>query len=76
MLFEDFFNQSRHLYTVATIGFGKKEVNKSFSSRESATRFMYKLCDKNSLHIVEVWDDGHYKTYRCANGVNFYINRL
>lgn len=54
MLFEDFFNQSRHLYTVATTGFGKKEVNKSFSSRESATRFMYKLCDKNSLHIVEV----------------------
>ena len=61
-------------YTVAVIGLSSKH-NRVFSTRNAANDYMYKLCQKYGLKINEVWDDKHDKTYRCNNGVTFYIHR-
>lgn len=70
-----FMRNSAHSYTLATTGL-KKDVSRIFSSREEANKFMYKLCGKFGLHVEEVYDDHHDKTYKCNCGVRFYINRM
>lgn len=69
----DFYSQT-HGYSFAASGLGKK-VDRSFSSRNAANEYMYKLCKKYGLSIIETWDDHHDKTYVCTNGVKFYIQR-
>jgi hypothetical protein len=63
-----------HSYSfVAT---GLKTNERVFASRQAANDHMYELCDKLGLHICDVYDDKHDKTYICDNGVRFYIQRM
>ena len=64
---------NEHSYSFAATGL-KKNVDKIFCSRQGATEYMYKVCQKYGLHIDKVWDDKHDKTYIC-DGVTFYIQR-
>lgn len=64
----------QHLYSVSTIG--AKVKSKTFTSREEANRYMYKMVEKLGLgQLNEVYDDHHEKTYIYDRGVSFYINR-
>lgn len=65
---------SEHYYTLAATGLKIKQY--VFSTRENAKDKMYEIMGKNDLHVVETWDDKHYKTYICNKGVRFYINRI
>ena len=67
----DFFN---HRYSLAATGI--PFVSQEFTSRYNAEQVMYDFIGKHNLSINEVWDDKHYKTYLCENGVKFYINRV
>ncbi len=62
-----------HTYSLAATGMKIKPM--TFGTRDQANKEMYKICSKNGLHIEEVWDDHHDKTYICNNGVRFYIQR-
>lgn len=64
---------SQHRYSFASTGLGVKD--KEFSTRQAAEEYMYSICDKRGLSIEKVYDDKHDKTYICANGVRFYIQR-
>lgn len=68
------FNTSNYLYTLASTGLGSKKVE-VFMTRNDAMKRMYKLCHKYNLVINEIWDDNHDKTYKCNDGVSFYIQR-
>lgn len=63
-----------HGYSLAVTGLRSK-YNKTFSTREAANAYMYKLCDKFGLKVEEIWNDNHDKTYLCNKGVTFYIQR-
>ena len=63
-----------HKYSLASIGL-KKNVSKIFGSRQAANSYMYNICAKYHLHIKDIWDDKHDKTYVCENGVKFFIQR-
>ena len=67
-------NYKEHYYTFACTGMKIQE--KEFTTRDSANKFMYKLCDKYGLHIKEVWKDNHDVTFVCDNNVKFYIQRV
>lgn len=64
---------SRHSYSLAATGIKFKA--KSYGSRESAKRDMYDFMDSHGLHIIDKYNDGHFKTYVCNDGVKFHINR-
>lgn len=64
----------KHRYTLASENLDGRSYD--FPSRQLAEREMHSIMGKHGLHIVEVWDDGHYKTYLCNNNVRFHINRL
>lgn len=68
------FNSQNHYYTFAATGIKVRE--KTFASRWQANDHMYKLMEKFGLKIEKVWDDKHYKTYLCNDGVRFYIHRV
>ena len=68
------FDFETNTYSLAVIGLSKKH-NRTFSTRNAANEYMYKLCSKYNLSIEEVWDDNHDKTYLCTKGVTFYIQR-
>lgn len=68
------FYRPKHVYTLTTVGL-KKSYDKTFYSREAANEFMYEVCSKNGIRIVEVYDDKHDKTYKCTKGVKFFIQR-
>lgn len=72
----DYLNSSttHHWYTLAATGIRFKD--KEFSSRQVAEEAMYKFIDKNHLKVNEIYDDKHFKTYICNNGIRFYINRI
>ena len=71
----DYLNLSTgHWYTLAATGIKFKD--KEFSSRQSAEDAMYKFIDKNHLKVNKIYDDKHYKTYICNDGIRFYINRI
>ena len=63
-----------HTYTLAATGLKMK--GGVYTSRALATEQMYHILSKKNLHIIEVYDDKHYKTYVCNGGVKFYINRV
>ena len=65
---------SEHQYTLAATGMKMK--SQTYTSRDNARRDMYKIIDKNNLHVIKKYDDHHFKTYICDNGVRFYINRI
>jgi len=70
----DYLNSGTHWYTLAATGIKFKD--KSFGSRQVAEDTMYKFINKNHLKVNEVWDDKHFKTYICNDGIRFYINRV
>ena len=72
-MFFELLNVNGHYYTFTATGIKVRE--KTFASRYLANQHMYKLMDKYGLHIENVWDDNHDKTYLCNNGVRFYIHR-
>ena len=63
-----------HRYSLAATGI--KFPSYELYSREAANQIMYNYVDKHNLHIVQVYDDKHDKTYICDNGIRFYINRI
>ena len=63
-----------HMYTLAATGI--KFKGDVFVSRRLAEKAMYKYIDNHGLHVKEIWDDKHFKTYCCDNGVKFYVNRI
>ena len=65
---------SEHQYTLAATGMKMK--SRVYPSRESANRDMYEIIDKNHLHVVKQYNDKHFRTYICDNGVRFYVNRI
>ena len=70
-----FFGRSfGHTYSVVSVGL-KKNVDKSFYSREEATDYMYKIIAKQGLAITKIYDDKHDKTYSCGDSVKFFIQR-
>jgi hypothetical protein len=71
-LFESGF--ARHRYTLSSTGMKTKDY--VFCSRQLAEQKMYEILEKYGLHIIEVWDDHHFKTYLLDNGARFYINRI
>lgn len=68
------FGSYEHLYSLVSVGL-KKDIAKVFSSREAANDYMYDVIAKNHLAIKKVYDDKHDKTYKCGNGVAFFIQR-
>lgn len=70
-----FVGTSAHMYSFYMDGV-KKPIDKLFNSRDAANNLMYELCGKYGLHIEEVYDDHHDKTYKCNKGVSFHINRM
>lgn len=62
-----------HTYTLAATGI--KFRNKIYSTRDEATMAMYKIMCHKGYQLKEVYDDKHYKTYICTDGIRFYINR-
>lgn len=66
--------EPEHNYSLAVIGLSK-HYDGIFGSRQAATEYMYKVCQKYGLRIEKIWDDKHDKTYICNNGVTFYIQR-
>lgn len=64
-----------HSYSLCYIN-GSKQINGTYSSRESATKKMHEICDRKNMHIVKVWDDKHDKTYFTNTGAEFHINRV
>lgn len=64
---------SKKVYTLAASGI--KFKSKYYHTRDAATQAMYDSLAKHKLTIKEVWDDKHFKTYCCDNGIKFYISR-
>lgn len=69
-----FSGYGKHRYSLASTGL--KVKSEEFSSRNDAEHAMHLLMKKYGLHIENVYDDNHYKTYLCNNNVRFYINRI
>lgn len=67
-------NPCGHTYTVASSGL-KHNVDKAFYTRAEANEYMYKEIAKHHLSITKVYDDKHYKTYRCGDSVSFFVQR-
>lgn len=65
---------AKHRYSIAATGVKFKD--REFGSRRSAEACMYDYLRKNGLQVKEIYDDKHYKTYLCGNGIRFYINRV
>lgn len=68
-------NGTRHYYTLGATGDIKVKEG-MFTSRQAAEEKMYKIIGKHHLCVRKIYDDKHYKTYLCNNGINFYINRV
>lgn len=68
-----FLNENEHTYSLSATGM--KFHDKLYSSRDAAKKDMYKCMARKGLTLMQVYDDKHYKTYICSNGVRFYINR-
>lgn len=67
--------EKRHSYSLCSLN-APKNVDKIFSTRESATSEMYRLCNKYRMQVVKVYDDKHYKSYFTNTGAEFHINRM
>lgn len=62
-----------HRYVLAATGTPMSPM--TFGSRQCAEQAMYGIIGRRGLHIGEVYDDRHDKTYVCEGGVRFYITR-
>ncbi len=62
-------------YSLVLLNGDVVRFTRSYFSRHAAERQMYKLCGKFGLHIVEIYDDKHYKTYICNANERFFISR-
>ena len=52
-------------------------INKNFSSREEANKYMEKILYNRRYQVDEIIrKDKHEYEYICENGVRFYINRV
>lgn len=52
-------------------------INKKFSSREEANKYMEKILYNKNYQVDKiVRKDKHKYEYICENGVRFYINRV
>ena len=71
-MFKGFLNS--HTYTMSFERNGRIK-SKTFRSRSDANNAMYRLIGKHKLSIEKIYDDHHYKTYICNDGIKFYINR-
>lgn len=69
-----FYNMDSRLYTLASTD--KKFKDHVCGSRASAKRIMYNYMDKKGIHVVNKYDDNHFKTYICDDGTRFFINRI
>ena len=67
-------NPCGHTYSVVSTGL-RHDVSKTFYSRDAANEYMYGIIAKNGLAITKVYDDKHDKTYKCGDGVRFYVQR-
>lgn len=65
---------NEHLYTLAATGL--KKVDYVFGTRQAAVKKMYEIIAQKHLAIKEIYDDHHFKTYVCEDGIKFYINRV
>ena len=70
----DYLYWGKHTSTLAATGI--KFKGREYSSRQLAEHDMYNYINKHGYIIQEVYDDKHYKTYVCQNGIKFYINRM
>lgn len=70
----DYLNWGKHRYTLAATGI--KFRGGEYFSRQIAEHDMHRFMGKHGLSIQEVYDDKHYKTYVCQDGIKFYINRM
>jgi len=68
------YSNSKHLYSVASTGI--KTRSKTFTTRRLAEEYMYKQMNAHHLYEIEKWNDGHYQTFVCNDGVKFYVNRV
>jgi len=73
-MFDYYFGNAKHWYSLAATGV--KFRDKQFTSRQVAEEAMYKFINKNGLKVEKIYDDKHFKTYICENGIRFYINRI
>lgn len=72
----ELFSSSWGAYAYTLAATGTKFRTKTFSSRQAAQNYMYEYCGKHHHIIDHVYDDKHFKTYICSDGVRFYINRM
>ncbi len=73
-MFEYLLPTNTHRYTLAATGLKTKSYE--FTSRQQAEHKMHLIMKKYGLHIENMYDDKHFKTYLCNNDVRFYINRI
>ena len=67
--------ERRHTYSLCSFN-APKNVDKQFSTRETAMSEMYKICNKYGMIITKIYDDKHDKTYFTNTGAEFHINRM
>lgn len=61
-------------YTLGASGI--KFSEKVFNTRSDAKEYMFKYMDKKGINVITQYKDNHYRTYKCNDGINFYINRI
>lgn len=74
MYLDLFVSVSKHRYSFAATGL--KVRSREFSTRQAALDHLYKICAKHGLVIKKIYDDKHFKTYICNDGIRFYIHRI
>lgn len=70
-----FFSNDFGGHTYSLTASGIKFHDRVYGNRDAAKRDMYEYMSRKGLALQDVYDDNHYKTYICTNGVRFYINR-
>ena len=69
-------SNEQHCYTFSCIGLKHHEITKDFMTRGAAKAYMFSLIAKHMLVIKETYTDKHDVTYKCNEGVKFYIQRM
>ena len=76
-IFQDFsVKEENHIYSLYLAKSKDLKVYKLFSTRRDAELAMEDICKKNNLHIINMFDEKHYKTYITDQGSEFHINRI
>ena len=69
------YSYGEHLYTLGATGL-ELRGDCYFPSRQAANAKMYSIMKKKGLYVNKVYDDHHFKTYICNDGITFYVNRV